>query len=227
MSTQPKSDAKAAAKRRALARRRNREIARHIFAYGIIAILVLGTVSTVLVQTAGAPTAPVVSVTPTTPDSSGFDQLLTQADQYVAASQWVSATGLYKAYLSQYPNRADVYLKLGKAVMNSPSPDYIEVSSDLQQAVSLAGTDTATSSEAQSLLTQLQPQIGTAVAAATATGPVASTETVTSTTTLTSTTVPLATSPGGAATASPPGTPIGPVIGTVPVSPSPATTPKP
>ena len=78
MSTPPKSDAKAAAKRRALARRRNREILRHIFAYGIIAILVLGTVSTVLVQTASAPPGTVVPSTPTTPDSNGFDQLLTR-----------------------------------------------------------------------------------------------------------------------------------------------------
>ena len=217
MSTPPKSDAKAAAKRRALARRRNREILRHIFAYGIIAILVLGTVSTVLVQTASAPPGTVVPSTPTTPDSNGFDQLLTQADQYVAASQWVSATGLYKAYLSQYPSRADVYLKLGKAIMNSPSPDYMELSSYLQQAVTNAGQDTATSTEAQSLLTQLQPKIATAVAAATATGTVLVGATATATTTLTGT-LPT-TTPAG---------PIGPIIVTgTPTLSIPATTPKP
>ena len=102
--------------------------------------------------------------------------------------------------------------------MNSPSPDYMELSSYLQQAVTNAGQDTATSTEAQSLLTQLQPKIATAVAAATATGTVLVGATATATTTLTGT-LPT-TTPAG---------PIGPIIvtGTATLSPSPATTPKP
>ncbi|HKP52786.1 MAG TPA: hypothetical protein VJ183_09035 [Chloroflexia bacterium] len=214
MSTPPKRDAKAAAKRRAEARRRNREIARHLFAYGVIAILVIGTISTVLVPTVGAPTEPLPTAVPTQASNPGLDQLITQADQAVAASNWVSATTLYQAYLQLDGSRADVHLKLAKAITSSPSPDYLQAAQSLQQAISISGSGSAIANEAQQLLNTIQPQVSAASTAAALATPT-STVGITATATLTSTTIPLATS-AITATASITSTvvePVGPVLG--------------
>ena len=233
MSTPPKRDAKAAAKRRADARRRNREIGRHLFAYGIVAILVIGTISTVLVQPATAPTntTPVVSI-PTQPQNTGLEQLITQADQEVAASNWVTATGLYRAYVQANPSAgADVHFKLGRAIVNSPSPNYLEAATSLQRAIDLGGQGSATASDAQALLTQIQPQVSAAAtAAALATALATATPTsgaaITATTTLTSTNVPLATqSVTGTPTTLSTVEPVGPVLATA--TPTPRKTPAP
>ncbi len=215
MSTPPKRDAKAAAKRRAEARRRNREIARHLFAYGVIAILVIGTVSTVLVPTVGAPTEPLPTAVPTQPSNTGFEQLVTQADQEVAAGNWVSATTLYRSFLQLEGTRADVHLKLAKAITNGPSPDYLAAAQALQQAISISGSGSAIASEAQQLLNSIQPQVSaasTAAALATATSTVG----ITATATLTATTIPLATSAITATTSitSTVVEPVGPVLAT-------------
>jgi len=205
MSTPPKRDAKAAAKRRAAARRRNREIGRQLFAYGIIAILVIGTVATVLVQTVGT-----TGVTPTsvvsipTADNSGLGQLLTQADQAVAASNWITATGLYRAYIQASTSvSGDVYYKLANAIVKSPTPDYLEAARNLQQAVNILGSTSGVGADAQTLLNDIQPQVQAAQTAAAATASVV----VTATATITSTAPPLA-------TFTPTVEPVGPVLGT-------------
>jgi hypothetical protein len=224
MSTPPKRDAKAAAKRRAEARRRNREIARHLFAYGVIAILVIGTISTVLVPTVGAPTELPPTAVPTQPTNTGFEQLITQADQEVAAGNWVSATTLYRSFLQLEGTRADVHLKLAKAITNGPSPDYLAAAQSLQQAISISGSGSAIASEAQQLLNGIQPQVSAASTAAALATPT-STVGITATATLTATTIPLATSAITATTivTSTVVEPVGPVLATS----TPAGTPAP
>jgi len=206
MSTPPKRDAKAAAKRRAAARRRNRELGRQIFAYGIIAILVIGTVATVLVQTVGTTTGitPTAVVSVPTVDNSGLGQLLTQADQAVAASNWITATGLYRAYIQASTSvSGDVYYKLANAIVKSPTPDYLEAARNLQQAVNILGSTSGVGADAQTLLNDIQPQVQAAQTAAAATASVV----VTATATLTATAPPLA-------TFTPTVEPVGPVLGT-------------
>ena len=215
MSTPPKRDPKAAAKRKAQARRRNRELGRYIFAYGLIFILVVSTVATVLVPTIGTSTLPVPTVIPTQAANTGLEQLITQADQAVAAGNWITATGIYRSYLQLDGTRADVHLKFAKSIINGPTPNYLEAAQSLQQATSISGGGSAIANEAQQLLTQIQPQVSaaaTALALATPTSTVG----ITPTTTLTSTTVPLATSVLTATitvTATDTG-PVGPVIST-------------
>jgi hypothetical protein len=217
MSTPPKRDSKAAAKRRAEARRRNRDIGRHLFAYGVIAILVISTVSTVLIPSAGAPTLDVPTVVPATPTqaSQGLEQLLTQAKTAEDKGDWVTAAGLYQAYLaSQASPSADVQLKLAKALINSTPPDYVKASTALQQAISLAGQGSAIATEAQQLLADNAPKIATAQGMPTATATVGIA--ITATVTLSTTSVPLT-----SVTAAPTG------IGPVPIVPTSTTTSAP
>lgn len=208
MSRQPYRGGKTAAKRRAAARRRNREIARQIFAYGIIAILVIGTVATVLVQTVGTTTgvAPTSAVSIPTVDNSGLGQLLTQADQAVAASNWVTATGLYRAYIQASGSvPGDVYYKLANAIVKSPSPNYLEAAQNLQQAINILGSTSGVGADAQKLLNDIQPQVQAAQTAAVATASAV----VTTTATLTATAPPAATSAITSTVE-----PVGPVLGT-------------
>jgi hypothetical protein len=212
MSTPPKRDSKAAAKRRAETRRRNRDIGRHLFAYGVIAILVISTVSTVLIPSAGAPTpTPTPVLTVNTPASQGLDQLLTQAKAAEDKGDWATAVGLYQAYLaSQSTPSADVQLKLAKALINGSPPDYVKASASLQQAISTAGQGSAIATEAQQLLADNASKIATAEAMPTATATVGAT--ITGTATLSTTSVPLT-----SVTAAPTG------IGPVPVVPTSST----
>jgi hypothetical protein len=211
MSTPPKRDAKAAAKRRAETRRRNRDIGRHLFAYGVIAILVISTVSTVLIPSAGAPTLDVPTAIPPTQASQGLEQLLTQAKAAEDKGDWATAVGLYQAYLaSQSTPSADVQLKLAKALINGSPPDYVKASASLQQAISTAGQGSAIATEAQQLLADNASKIATAEAMPTATSTVG--VTITGTATLSTTSVPLT-----SVTAAPTG------IGPVPVVPTSST----
>src|SRR5438477_272990 len=101
MSTPRRVTSRTAAKRRAAARRRTREIGKYIFVYGVIAILVLGTVSIAILQQVPANSGSTAIATPTT--ASALTQLVTQADQAAATGDYASAVSFYKAYLQQSP----------------------------------------------------------------------------------------------------------------------------
>jgi tetratricopeptide (TPR) repeat protein len=134
-----KRDTQYAAKRRAAARKRNRELVRQIGTYIILAVLIIGTVSTVFIAQTTTSSQPLSSVTPTATLSSTLQQLVTQADQALATGVYTEAIGLYNAYLSQIPSDADVNFKLGKAYLdsNNPSPDYIAGLDHLQRALQI------------------------------------------------------------------------------------------
>ena len=168
MSTPPRRAPKTATKRRAAARKRTRELGKYIFAYFIIGLLVLGTVSTIFVAQAPVTLAP--TITPTA-QNNALDTLLTSADQKIAEGDYESGIGFYNAYLAQNPGNADVQYRLGKAYINSPSPDYLAGVDRLQRALSInsAGPFAA---DAQQLITQygdLAFQTATALAAITGT----------------------------------------------------------
>ena len=195
MSTRPRSrtSTRVAAKRRAAARRRTRELSRHLFAYIVIAILVLGTVSTVIVAQVPVGTTPAVSATatPTSSAARGLGQLITQADQNAAAGKWDDAIGLYIAYLAQDPGNAEVLFKLGKAYISKPDPDYLRGLDYLQRALKI-NPDAPFADEARSLMEQYK-----SAAEATATASSA----ITTTATVSGTTVPAATTPASPTTA--------------------------
>lgn len=198
MSTRSRSTARAAAKRRAAARRRTREVGKHLFAYLIIAILVLGTISTVIVaQVPVVSTAP--TPTPTAGVAPGLQQLITQADQRAAAGNWDDAIGLYLAYLAQDPSNADVLFKLGKAYINKPDPDYLRGLDYIQRALNI-NPNGAFAAEARALMEQYSDEAAataTASRAITATATITGTSTLTNTNTITATTVVTSTPPAG------------------------------
>ena len=221
MST-PYRSPKTATKRRAERRKRTREIGRYVFAYGLIAILVLGTVSSVIV----APVvAPPTATLPTPTINSSFQQLVisgdqalssgdavgafnfyrgylalspgdtnvqskmegalnaigTKGDEAIAASNWVSATTYFEVYSRERSTDAQAQLKYAKALLGSPQPDYVKAAAALERAIQIPNSPVM--AEAQTLLTQHQTAIDTAVA-------IAATVTVTGTAGLTSTVVP-------------------------------------
>ncbi|HST03217.1 MAG TPA: hypothetical protein VLQ48_00600 [Chloroflexia bacterium] len=150
-----KRDTQYAAKRRAAARKRNRELVRQIGTYIILAVLIIGTVSTVFIAQTTTSSQPLTSVTPTATLSSTLQQLVTQADQALATGVYTEAIGLYNAYLSQIPSDADVNFKLGKAYLdsNNPSPDYIAGLDHLQRALQINPSGTW-AAEANALVEQ-------------------------------------------------------------------------
>jgi hypothetical protein len=115
MSTPPYRPAKVAAKRRAERRRRTKDIGRYIFAYGLIAILVLGTISSVIVAPVGAPT-PAPGVLPTSTINSTFQQLVTSGDQALASGDPVGAFNYYRGYLAMSAGDTQVQAKLEQAI---------------------------------------------------------------------------------------------------------------
>ena len=122
MSIPPSRVNKSAAKRRAERRRRTREIGRHVFAYGVIALLVLGTVSSVILPPLTTPTGQVVpTIAPTQPAAAGFEQLVTLGDQAIVAGDPLSAYGYYSAYLSNNPNDQQVASKAEGALNSLPA----------------------------------------------------------------------------------------------------------
>lgn len=126
----------------------------------IVAILVIGTVSTVFIlqgsQTAVAPTVPTVE--PTSANGAGLDQLVTQGDQAAAKGDWASATSRYRAYLSQDTTNAEVHFKLGKAYLNTQPPSYLDGLSQLQQAVGI-NPNGSFAPEANSLINQYKDKV--------------------------------------------------------------------
>jgi hypothetical protein len=186
MSTPPRRAPKTATKRRAAARKRTREIGKYIFAYFIIGLLVLGTVSTIFVAQTPVTVAP--TITPTA-QGNALDTLLTTADQKIAEGDYESGIGFYNAYLAQNPGNADVQYKLGKAYINSPTPDYLAGVDRLQRALSINSTGSF-AADAQQLIIQygdLVSQTATALAAITGTVTISGTIAVSGTATISGT----------------------------------------
>lgn len=152
-----KRDTQYAAKRRAAVRKRNRDLMRYLLTYAILAVLIIGTVSTVFIAQSTTSSAPTGDVTPTATVNSGMIQLVTQGDQALASGVYTQAIGLYNAYLSQVPTDADVNFKLGKAYLDSknPSPDYVAGLDHLQRALQI-NPNGSWVAEAQALITQYQ-----------------------------------------------------------------------
>jgi hypothetical protein len=152
-----KRDTQYAAKRRAAVRKRNRELMRYILTYAILAVLIIGTVSTVFIAQSTTSSAPTSGVTPTAPVNSGMIQLVTQGDQALASGVYTQAIGLYTAYLQQVPTDADVNFKLGKALVDpkNPSPNYPNGLDHLQRALQI-NPNGSWVAEAQALITQYQ-----------------------------------------------------------------------
>jgi hypothetical protein len=119
MSTyQPPRDNRSATKRRAERRKRNREIGRQIFAYGVVALLVLGTVSSVFVSTVGVPGTGATITPPTATVNNAFQQLVTLGDQSLLNGDPVAALSFYRAYLSENPGDTQVQAKLDGVLGN-------------------------------------------------------------------------------------------------------------
>jgi hypothetical protein len=205
MSTPRKIDAKTAAKRRAARRRQTRETLGRIGTIVIVAILVLGTVASVILpSTVTAPGAtptdvPAIAPTVTQGNVSGLQEMVTRADQLALAGNWADASSLYRAYLSQNATDGEVHFKLGKVYLSMQPPDYLSGLAELQQALNI-NPGAPYAQEAQSLIDQNNDKALTP-------GPITGTVTtlpgtMTATTIVTGTsvtgTVPATTSPAGA-----------------------------
>jgi tetratricopeptide (TPR) repeat protein len=181
-----KRDTRYAAKRRAEVRKRNREVLRYVGVYFFIAMLVIGTISTVFVAQVGAPGTALPTPTPTSDNA--LRQLVTQADTYLTSGSYDQAIPLYNAYLAQFPEDAEVHFKLGKAYVDAanPAPDYVAGLSHLQRALNInpAGTFVA---EAQALIGQYAPAANETAAAQASAVAITGTATVTGTISIVST----------------------------------------
>jgi predicted Zn-dependent protease len=194
MSTANRRDPKTAAKRRAAARKRTREIGKHIFAYSVIAILILGTVSAVFVtQVPASPdnTLPQVAPTATTSGQDTLAVLAKNGDDAIASGRYAEGITFYQAYLGQNPQDGEVQFKLGKAYVSdqNPQPNYIDGVDRLQRALNINSSGSY-AAEAQQLIQQWGAK---ATEAATATAQASSA--VTGTTTTTGTTGATGTTP--------------------------------
>ncbi len=137
MSTPSPIDSRTAAKRRAARRRQTRESIKRLGALLIVAVLVIGTVSTVFIGAPQVVNAPAGDATPTA--GLNVEQLIGSGDEAAAKNDWASAVSYYSAYLAlaQNATNADVHFKLGKAYLNLPQPNYLEGVTQLQQALSI------------------------------------------------------------------------------------------
>ena len=192
-----KRDTKYIAKRRAMARKRNRDIIRYIGVYFFIAMLVIGTVSTVFIAQVGAPTTPVSTATATPQSNSGLSQLVTQADGNIASGDFTQGIGLYRAYLSQCeqpggscPDTADVHFKVGKAYLDSrnQTPDYVAGLDHLQRAININPVGSFVP-EANALISQYASAANATAAVLASAVPLTGTATVTGTAAVTGTMV--------------------------------------
>lgn len=158
MSTANRRDTKAAARRRAAARKRTRDIGKYIFAYSIIAILVLGTVSTVFitqVPVSTDPNAQAVVPTPTTGSGDTLAVLKTNGDQAYNAGRYDEAVTYYGAYLGQNPQDGEAHFKLGRTLVDERNPDrnYVVGVDHLQRALNI-NPNASYAAEAQGLIQQ-------------------------------------------------------------------------
>ncbi|HUP26919.1 MAG TPA: tetratricopeptide repeat protein [Chloroflexia bacterium] len=158
MSTQPRRVPKSATKRRAMARKRTRELGRQLFAYFIIGILVIGTLSSVVFAPVAGTNAPAVAPTSTSLSGNTFDALLQQGDASMAAGKANEAVGYYGAYISQNPGNAEANLKLARALIDSNPPRYTEASEPLNRVLSIDPSGPY-AGEATTLLGQIKDKI--------------------------------------------------------------------
>ncbi|HYP19006.1 MAG TPA: tetratricopeptide repeat protein [Chloroflexia bacterium] len=214
MSTPRKIDAKTAAKRRAARRRQTRETMGRCGIIAIVAILVIGTIASVIIPgTVTAPGAvptdvPAVNPTATQPNLSGLQSLVQLGDEAASKGNWADAASIYRSYLAQDPTDGQVHFKLGKVYLSMQPPNYLEALSELQQALSI-NPSAPYAQEAQSLIDQykdnaLTPSVITGTmttlpGSITGTVTITSTGTVTGSGTLTSTVVVTGTSAAGTA----------------------------
>jgi tetratricopeptide (TPR) repeat protein len=159
MSTANRRDPKYAAKRRAATRKRIRGLGKYIFAYSIIAILVLGTVSAVFIaqvplSTDPATQAAVPTATIAAPDDT-LAVLVKNGDDAANAGRFAEAVTFYRAYLGQNPQDGDVHFKVGRAYVNdlNPERDYAAGVDHLQRALNI-NPNAYYAAEAQGLIQQ-------------------------------------------------------------------------
>ena len=166
MSTANRRDPKYAAKRRAATRKRIRGLGKYIFAYSIIAILVLGTVSTVFVTQVPVSTDPgTQAVVPTATVAAGGEDTLAvlakNGDDAMNAGRFQEAITFYRAYLAQNPENGDVQFKLGRAYVSdlNPEPNYVAGLDHLQRALNI-NPSAYYAAEAQGLIQQWSTKAG-------------------------------------------------------------------
>ncbi|MDQ6694605.1 MAG: tetratricopeptide repeat protein [Chloroflexota bacterium] len=138
MSTPRRVDTRTAAKRRAEGRRQRRELLRRFGALLVVAILVLGTVSSIIIANPSVATSPAIAVaSPTVQAPTGLDNLVSTADTAAAKGDYDSAASYYRAYLAQNASNGEVHFKLGRAILKSTKPDYNDALDQLQRAVNI------------------------------------------------------------------------------------------
>ena len=180
MSTANRRDTKYAARRRAAARKRVRDLGKYIFAYSIIAILVLGTVSAVFIAQVPVSTDPNAQAVVPTPTAGNVDTLAvlkTNGDQAYSAGRYDEAVTYYGAYLGQNPQDGEAHFKLGRVLVNESNPDrnYVVGVDHLQRALNI-NPNAPYAAEAQGLIQQWSTK---AVEGATATAQASSAVTAT------------------------------------------------
>ena len=159
MSTVNRRDTKLAAKRRAAARKRVRDLGKYIFAYSIIAILVIGTVSAVFIAQVPVSTGDTgsqsVFPTATTAGTDTLAVLVKNGDDAIAAGRYPEALTFYRAYLAQNPQDGEVQFKLGSAYVSEQNtePNYVAGVDHLQRALNI-NPNASYAAEAQALLEQ-------------------------------------------------------------------------
>jgi hypothetical protein len=163
-----------------------RDLGKYIFAYSIIAILVLGTVSAVFiaqVPVSTDPNAQAVVPTPTTGNVDTLAVLKTNGDEAANAGRYDEAVTYYGAYLGQNPQDGEAHFKLGRVLVTESNPDrnYVVGVDHLQRALNI-NPNASYAAEAQALIQQWSTK---AVEGATATAGASSA--VTATTGVTST----------------------------------------
>jgi tetratricopeptide (TPR) repeat protein len=159
MSTANRRDTKLAAKRRAAARKRVRDLGKYIFAYSIIAILVIGTVSAVFIAQVPVSTGDTgnqsIFPTATTAGADTLAVLVKNGDDAITAGRYAEALTFYRAYLAQNPQDGEVQFKLGRAYVSDQNtePNYVSGVDHLQRALNI-NPNASYAAEAQALLAQ-------------------------------------------------------------------------
>jgi tetratricopeptide (TPR) repeat protein len=159
MSTANRRDPRSAAKRRATTRKRIRGLGKYIFAYSIIAILVLGTVSAVFIAQVPVSTGDTgnqaVVPTATSAANDSLAVLVKNGDDAANAGRFAEAVTFYRAYLAQNPADGEVHFKAGRAYVSdlNPESNYVAGVDHLQRALNI-NPNASYAAEAQGLIQQ-------------------------------------------------------------------------
>lgn len=181
------------AKRRAAARRRNRDMVRRVGAIFFVILFGLGTATTIFVFQSTPPASnstgtgaitgssiPLSTVVPagsaaasvSTPSSGQAGSLVKQAQDAANQGKWQDAISFYNAALGLSPDNASVEYDLGKAYIQIK--DYGLAVQHLQDAVNL-NPQAAFVSDAQNLINTYKGQVTSGTAATPGTSPNTST----------------------------------------------------